>query len=41
MRFALTSEQQDLRDVVRDLVERACPPEVVRAGPESEQAAAL
>lgn len=41
MRFALTPEQQDLRDVVRDLMERGCPPAVVRSGPESGQAATL
>ncbi len=41
MRFALTPEQEDLRDVVRDLMERGCPPAVVRGGPDSAQAAVL
>lgn len=31
MRFALTDEQLALRDAVHDLLERECPPEVVRA----------
>lgn len=35
MRFALTAEQQDLRDVVHELVERLCPPAVVRSAPDT------
>jgi len=31
MRFALTGEQEALRDAVRELLEKACPPAVVRA----------
>lgn len=33
MRFALTAEQQDLRAVTHELVERLCPPAVVRSAP--------
>ncbi|HEX3361157.1 MAG TPA: acyl-CoA dehydrogenase family protein, partial [Solirubrobacterales bacterium] len=32
MRFALTDDQAALRDAVRDLLGRECPPAVVRAG---------
>jgi alkylation response protein AidB-like acyl-CoA dehydrogenase len=35
MRFALTAEQQDLRDVVRDLMDELCTPAVVRSAPDS------
>ncbi|QYG94168.1 acyl-CoA/acyl-ACP dehydrogenase [Iamia sp. SCSIO 61187] len=31
MRFAFTDDQHDLRDAVRDLLAKECPPEVVRA----------
>jgi len=45
MRFALTTEQQDLREVVRELLADACPPAVIRAaaehGPEDPAVAAL
>jgi alkylation response protein AidB-like acyl-CoA dehydrogenase len=41
MRFALTAEQQDLRDVVHDLMERLCPPSVVRAALDAPQLDAL
>jgi alkylation response protein AidB-like acyl-CoA dehydrogenase len=41
MRFALTAEQQDLRDVVHELVERLCPPSVVRAAPDAPEIDAL
>lgn len=37
MRFALTAEQQDLRDVVHELMERLCPPSVVRAAPDAPE----
>jgi alkylation response protein AidB-like acyl-CoA dehydrogenase len=41
MRFALTAEQQDLRDVVHELMERLCPPTVVRAAPDAPEIDAL
>jgi alkylation response protein AidB-like acyl-CoA dehydrogenase len=41
MRFALTAEQQDLRDVVHELMERLCPPSVVRAAPDAPELDAL
>lgn len=41
MRFALTAEQQDLRDVVRELMERLCAPAVVRSAPTSPEVDAL
>jgi alkylation response protein AidB-like acyl-CoA dehydrogenase len=41
MRFALTAEQQDLRTVVRDLMERLCAPAVVRCAPTSPEVDAL
>jgi alkylation response protein AidB-like acyl-CoA dehydrogenase len=41
MRFALTAEQQDLRDVVHELMERLCPPSVVRAAPDAPEIDAL
>jgi alkylation response protein AidB-like acyl-CoA dehydrogenase len=41
MRFALTAEHQDLRDVVHELVERLCPPSVVRAAPDAPEIDAL
>ncbi len=31
MRFALTAEQEVLRDAVRELLAKECPPDVVRA----------
>jgi hypothetical protein len=40
MRFALTDDQAALRDAVRDLLGRECPPAVVRAGWGDEGAAA-
>jgi alkylation response protein AidB-like acyl-CoA dehydrogenase len=41
MRFALTADQQDLRDVVHELMERLCPPSVVRAAPDAPEIDAL
>jgi alkylation response protein AidB-like acyl-CoA dehydrogenase len=41
MRFALTAEQQDLRRVVHDLMERLCPPAVVRSTPDASALDAL
>ncbi|MGY1814519.1 acyl-CoA dehydrogenase family protein [Blastococcus sp. SYSU D00820] len=35
MRFALTAEQDDLRQVVADLMAKLCPPSVVRSAPDS------
>ncbi|MEV0810442.1 acyl-CoA dehydrogenase [Micromonospora sp. NPDC050200] len=41
MRFALTAEQQDLREVVHELMERLCPPAVVRSAPDAPAIDAL
>jgi alkylation response protein AidB-like acyl-CoA dehydrogenase len=36
MRFAFTAEQLELRDALRDLLEKECPPEVARLGHSAE-----